>query len=484
MTMGANSPCYDRDDDGEEGHLLCQRQDQATILHARDRKDATVSPRPQPQNATRVSRFGGGDSVTSIVDGSRSQVVRPRQGVQTVDERKQSVELFTGAGGLALGTHFAGFHHRLLMEWNRDAVDTIRANVAKKSLPGIAAWNVIDADAREVDFSAFRPADLIAGGPPCQPFSIGGKHRGMDDSRDMIPQFVRAVRELSPRAFILENVRGLLRTAFRPYFSYALLQLTLPTVVRRETETWEEHFLRLEEARTASTGIDPRYAVKFQVLNAADHGVPQTRERVFIVGFRADTGIEWRFPEPSHSRDALLHAQWVTGEYWKRHQLPIPASKPDGTRNRARTSSSLSCLPLQPWRTVRDAIADLPPPTPDDDDTGEVANHQLRTGARVYKGHTGSHLDWPAKTLKAGDHGVPGGENMMALADGSVRYFTVREAARLQTFPDSWHFEGAWSEAMRQVGNAVPVTLAQVIATRVTRCLHDRESDSRARFHG
>ncbi len=79
-------------------------------------------------------------------------------------------------------------------------------------------------------------------------------------------------------------------------------------------------------------------------------------------------------------------------------------------------------------------------------------------------GHTGSPLDWPAKTLKAGDHGVPGGENMIAFPDGSVRYFTVREAARIQTFPDAWQFQGAWSEAMRQLGNAVPVTLARVVA--------------------
>ena len=115
---------------------------------------------------------------------------------------------------------------------------------------------------------------------------------------------------------------------------------------------------------------------------------------------------------------------------------------------------------------MRDAIGDLPEPS----SKGEhptFANHRLNPGARVYVGHTGSQIDWPSKTLKAGVHGVPGGENMIAFEDGSVRYLTVREAARIQTFPDSWRFEGAWSEAMRQLGNAVPVVLAGVVARSV-----------------
>lgn len=96
-------------------------------------------------------------------------------------------------------------------------------------------------------------------------------------------------------------------------------------------------------------------------------------------------------------------------------------------------------------------------------------------GARSYTGHTGSPFDEPAKTLKAGDHGVPGGENMLARVDGSVRYFTVREAARLQTFPDDYLFRGAWTEAMRQLGNAVPVRLAETVARSVARTLEDHE---------
>ena len=104
-----------------------------------------------------------------------------------------------------------------------------------------------------------------------------------------------------------------------------------------------------------------------------------------------------------------------------------------------------------------------------------MSNHIVNPGARSYPGHTGSPLDEPAKTLKAGDHGVPGGENMLARPDGSIRYFTVREAARLQTFPDDYVFQGAWSEAMRQLGNAVPVKLAESIASAVARTLETLE---------
>jgi DNA (cytosine-5)-methyltransferase 1 len=384
----------------------------------------------------------------------------------------RSVELFTGAGGLALGSHLSGFKHQALIEWNGPACATLAANAENDSVPGIRHWHVMRGDVRDTQFSGFGRIDLVAGGPPCQPFSIGGKARGMVDSRDMIPQFVRAVRELQPSAFILENVRGLIRPMFRTYFSYAILQLTHPDVVRLQDESWEQHLRRLEDLHTAGTDADLRYNVVFRLLNAADYGVPQTRERVFIVGFRSDTGIEWHFPAVTHSRDALIHAQALSGEYWDRHGLlpdpPELSDRWDKARN-----AELEALALKPWRTVRDAISDLPEPFESHDDIGDVTNHLLRPGARAYPGHTGSLLDWPAKTLKAGDHGVPGGENMIAFADGRVRYFTVREAARLQTFPDSWQVQGVWSEAMRQLGNAVPVELAHVVAESVARALRE-----------
>ncbi len=390
--------------------------------------------------------------------------MRPRKRREK-SPRIRSLELFTGAGGLALGTHLAGFDHAALVEWNADACRTLRQNATSRVLPGVEKWEVIQGDVRDVKFSEFGHIDVISGGPPCQPFSIGGKHSGMDDGRNMIPHYCRAIREVTPRAFIMENVKGLLRPRFETYFSYVLLSLSYPTIAPRVEETWTDHLARLEKIHTGGKFDDLHYHVVFRLVNAANYGVPQTRERVFIVGFRADVNAEWKFPDETHDVKELLREQYVSGEYWERHGIKRPKVIP--------LPPNMRQLPLietekklQPWRTVRDALLGLPDPTKERR-SAAVSNHHFVPGARAYPGHTGSPLDLPAKTLKAGDHGVPGGENMIAFGDGSVRYFTVREAARMQTFPDEWNFEGAWSEAMRQLGNAVPVNLARVIASSV-----------------
>ena len=218
------------------------------------------------------------------------------------------------------------------------------------------------------------------------------------------------------------------------------------------------------------------YNVVLHLANAANYGVPQKRERVFIVGFRDDLGVRWSFPMETHTLDALMTDQWVTGEYWERHKVSKRARPEVPMRGLARVQelrqrNLRATDERQPWRTVRDAITDLPAPTALD--RGFIQNHRLQLGARSYPGHTGSPIDLPAKTLKAGDHGVPGGENTVVMVDGSVRYFTVRESARLQTFPDGFAFHGSWTETMRQLGNAVPVKLAQIVAASVARKLYE-----------
>lgn len=384
----------------------------------------------------------------------------------------RSIELFTGAGGLALATHKAGFEHTALFEWNRHACDTLRCNAARKAVSKLATWRnrVREGDVSLVDFGRYEGVDLVAGGPPCQPFSLGGKHGGMEDQRDMIPQFIRAVREVRPRAFIMENVRGLTRQAFSTYLNFSVLQLTHPEVTRKRGECWESHLARLQQHHTSSprpSGLS--YNVVQGVLNAADYGVPQCRERIFLVGFRADVDAHWSFPAPTHSQAALLHDQWVSGNYWSRVGAKKPMERPSAFGRRFKfLQERPSALP---WRTIREALAGLPEPSRTDEPIGEIFNHRFQPGARPYPGHTGSPIDYPSKTLKAGDHGVPGGENMIAYPDGSYRYLTIREAARVQTFPDAWRFEGAWSEAMRQLGNAVPVELALVVARSVVKTL-------------
>jgi DNA (cytosine-5)-methyltransferase 1 len=283
----------------------------------------------------------------------------------------------------------------------------------------------------------------------------------------MFPATVEIIRKLKPKAFIVENVKGLTRATFANYYQYILLQLEFPEVPPRKAEDWQDHLMRLQAERTSGKrkGKGLTYNVVPTLVNAANYGVPQKRERVFIVGFRDDLGIEWSFPEQTHSYDALLHSQWVTGEYWERHGLKKPAIPAKLVGRVGKIQKGLLPVDKSPWRTVRDAISDLPPPQ--SKAAKSVPNHLFQGGAKSYPGHTGSPLDLPAKTLKAGDHGVPGGENMQVKDNGEVRYFTVRESARIQTFPDGFRFHGSWTETMRQLGNAVPVLLAQKVASSV-----------------
>jgi DNA (cytosine-5)-methyltransferase 1 len=390
----------------------------------------------------------------------------------------RSVELFAGAGGMAIGMANVGFRHAAVVEWNHDACETFRENQRSHSNV-INKWPLHETDVRQFDYSQIKnDVMVVSGGPPCQPFSLGGKHRGYLDRRDMFPEAVRAVHELRPKAFIFENVKGLMRATFADYFEYVYLQLTHPSLKRRKTETWREHRARLEQHHT-SRKAQSEYNVVFRLLNAADYGVPQRRERVFLVGFRSDVRVEWTFPDATHSDDALWKTQWISEEYWERHGIAKRNRPRLATRSLARTER-LRCGELLdrrfPWLTVRDAISDLP--DPEKYPWNDVPNHHFNPGARSYPGHTGSPLDEPAKTLKAGDHGVPGGENMLSRLDGSIRYFTVREAARLQTFPDDYKFRGPWTEAMRQLGNAVPVRLAEAVARSVAQTLKSASSRS------
>ena len=135
----------------------------------------------------------------------------------------RSLELFSGCGGLAKGLELAGFEHRAFVEVNKWACQSLRANFNPKL--------VHEADVRDFDFGAVGPVDLIAGGPPCQPFSLGGLSRAHKDSRDMFPQAIRAIHELKPRGFVFENVKGLLRKSFSDYFEYIILRLTFPELI-------------------------------------------------------------------------------------------------------------------------------------------------------------------------------------------------------------------------------------------------------------
>lgn len=384
-----------------------------------------------------------------------------------------SLELFVGAGGLALGAAHAGFSHTAVMDWDRNACETLRTNKAR-NVQAVCDWEIVEGDVCAYDFRPHRDrVDVIFGGPPCQPFSVGGKHLGHTDRRNMFPQAVRAIREIRPQAFVFENVKGLLRPNFANYYSYIVHQLRYPEVVPRGDEEWVDHLARLERLHTSGQDAGLHYNVVYECRNSADFGVPQRRERVFIVGIRDDLGVEFSFPQGKCTQDALLYDQFVSGSYWDSHSIAKSKRPACPDRSRRRVERLALCMREtlgHRWRTVRDAIHDLPR-IAIGQTSKKTANHFLNPGARSYAGHNGSGWDEPAKTLKAGDHGVPGGENTLRLPDGSVRYFSVRECARLQTFPDDWVFEGSWTESMRQLGNAVPVDLGEAIARQLAATL-------------
>ena len=386
-----------------------------------------------------------------------------------------SVELFTGGGGLALAMESAGFRHLLCNELAHYACETLRDNGAVDYKEGADLpatlndpWPLIEGDVGAVDFTRLDgKVDVVAGGPPCQPFSLGGIHQGHEDDRNMFPEVFRVIQETRPRAVLCENVRGLLRPSFAPYFQYILRQLGAPFERRRDGELWYEHDRRLQRTEGKDGGDQTeRYVFYPMPVNAADYGVPQIRHRVFIVAFRLDLGVNWSTPAATHSESLLIEAQ-RGGEYWDEHgisrQAPVRGGKP----------VPIAGDDIKRWRTLRDEIHEppaLPAPVEGVEAPGFL-HHIGWPGARIYPGHTPNMLDWPAKTVKAGVHGVPGGESVLRTDDGGHRYMTVRETARVMTFPDKRRFAGPRGEQMRQLGNAVPVDLGEVFATAVAKAL-------------
>ena len=142
-----------------------------------------------------------------------------------------SVELFAGGGGLAIGLQNIGFKHKAIIEFNKDACNTLLKNSVA------TPETLYHGDVCRYEYSnlSLNNIDLVSGGPPCQPFSLAGNHKGLNDGRDMFPEAVRAIRERRPKAFIFENVKGLLRKSFAEYFEYILLQLQHPSIEKNQT---------------------------------------------------------------------------------------------------------------------------------------------------------------------------------------------------------------------------------------------------------
>lgn len=366
------------------------------------------------------------------------------------------VELFAGSGGLALGLAQAGLTSWDRIELNEACCETLRANDSLLCTPQAGA--VEARDVHDVDFGEYRGVDLIAAGAPCQPFSQGGGLRGQYDERNMFPEVVHAIGEAQPRAFLIENVRGLLFQKAAPYFKSVLARL------RNPSESAGQDISDLYHLSAPGPGPDDEYSVHYTLLNAADFGLAQNRPRLFVVGVRrGERG--WSWPVGRFSRSSLVHAL-RGGSYWDEH--PVPAS----VREAALCAIRLRDAPPEGkrWRTLRDLVAALPDAADSSDGATDQA-HVLVPGARLYAKHTGSRLDWVSKTVKAGVHGTPGGEHIVLLDNGTHRYLTVRECALLQGFPTRYTLPEKRTPAMRQLGNAVPVAVAEALGKRLVATL-------------
>ena len=364
----------------------------------------------------------------------------------------RALELFCGAGGSALGGLNANVSDIVCIDHDSKALGVLASNSTYFQSKGVhlrvEARNLIGDPVTE-----FKELDLLMAGPPCQPFSLSGARRGFMDIRNGFRSVYETISSCKPRAFIIENVEGISHDRFADDLSEWLYAAS---GVTRRSKLCD----RIDTSNASLTG--PDYAIFCKVLNAADFGLPQVRRRWIAVGLRND--LEWSsfvWPKITHTCQQLFIDQMVDKIYWEQHSLKVPSFQRWWGESRP---VELTSAKLMRWQTGRDAVHILGRPIQGKEDY--LFGHYFRKGARPYRGHTGSWIDFPSKTIKAGNHGVPGGENMFRLLRGRVRYMTLLECAILQGFPANYCFAGGFNAVVRMIGNACPpILIEQIMAT-------------------
>jgi DNA (cytosine-5)-methyltransferase 1 len=353
-----------------------------------------------------------------------------------------SIELFSGAGGLALGLHQAGFDNRALLERDKDSCDTVMANVLYNPL-GIQNWNVAQTDVRLVKYSDYGSGiRFVTGGPPCQPFSLGGRHEANNDERDMFPEAVRAVREIQPEGFIFENVKGIL--SMKDGANHSVMK----RIVKK--------FKNIEN--------DFGYNVSYQTLDAVNFGVPQSRERVFIVGIRNDLKIKWIFPEGNDSKLSIRSAiSDLTSLKQGEEKTEYKKEPSNDYQKLMRFDSETLTFHRAALhdKKINMVIKNIKQGEGRFDfnqliDEGVIdEEYRLTSG---YKNTYGRLIGKnPSTTIT---HNMSTPSSLRCIHYSQNRALTPREGARIQSFPDNFQFYGNLSEVKSQIGNAVPPLLA------------------------
>lgn len=329
-----------------------------------------------------------------------------------------SVELFAGAGGLALGLETAGCKVQGMVEIDKYAAETLRINRPN--------WNVIEDDIINVANKGIKKyipegleIDFVSGGYPCQAFSYAGNKMGLEDVRGtMFYYFAQILDQLKPKVFLAENVRGLITHDGGK---------TLQTMIR------------------IFQAIG--YNVTYHLVKATDYNVAQKRERVIIVGIRKDLKVEYKLPKPYDYkpvlRDVLKNVPKSIGEKYPEKKRNVLKMVPPGGY----------------WR-------DLPP---------EIAKEYMGKSYYSGGGRTGMarRISWDESCLTLTCS--PAQKQTERCHPDEVRPFTVREYARIQSFPDEWQFYGSMSQQYKQIGNAVPVELAKAVGLSIINVLNEIE---------
>lgn len=351
-------------------------------------------------------RLFGLDELQRIYN--KTQGVHQENKFRILKENKKapytSIELFAGAGGTALGLEYAGFTHLLLNEYDKNCVATLNKNRPE--------WNTLLEDVSKVDFREWKDkVDLVQGGFPCQSFSYAGRKMGFEDARGtMFYEFARAVKEINPKIAMGENVKGLLR---------------------HDNGNTLKIMVEILE--------DLGYRVAYKVVRAQYLDVPQKRERLIIIGIRKDLDIPFIFPKEQDYTISLKEAlencpKSVGQEYPEKKKKVMELIPPGGY-----------------WRDLSE----------------EMQKEYMGASFYMGGGKTGMarRLSWdePSLTLTC----APAQKQTERCHPEGTRPLTVREYARIQTFPDDWEFVGSMASQYKQIGNAVPVNLGYHIG----RCL-------------
>ncbi len=376
-----------------------------------------------------------------------------------IDGKAISISLFTGAYGLDLGLEQAGFHTITVVEKDRDAVKTIAINrpflqesAIPREIQNVTSQQLLEEGGRVLNLGrALQPqeVDLVTGGPPCQPFSTAGKRGSVIDPRgSLFMDFIRIVKEVQPRFFLMENVKGLLSAPLR----------------HRPINQRGKDYPPLEPDEIPGAALKVvlsemqaiEYNVVYNLLEAADYGVPQNRERVIFIGSR--DGETATFPIPKYCKNGQTLPKWRT---LKDALTGLVDAEPEFMSYSENRLKYLKLLKAgQNWRHLPEELKK------------EAMGGAYNSGGGKVGFYRRLSWDKPSPTITTSPHQKA--TDMCHPVE--LRCLTVRESARIQTFPDDWIFYGSVSSKYKQIGNAVPVLLGKELGSYLFNLIHGNKS--------